>query len=57
LSQEVYIKVSKLISIVIPVYFEEEIVEDCYKRLTSVARENNLNYEFFLLMTAVITIF
>lgn len=36
---------SKLISIVVPMYFEEEVVEECYKRLTAVAVENNLNYE------------
>lgn len=36
---------SKLISIVVPMYFEEEVVHECYKRLTRVAEENNLNYE------------
>lgn len=35
----------KLISIIVPMYFEEEVAEECYNRLTSVARENNLNYE------------
>lgn len=35
----------KLISIVVPMYFEELVVEECYKRLTSMAAGNNLNYE------------
>lgn len=35
----------KLISIVVPMYFEEKVAEICYRRLTSVARDNNLNYE------------
>jgi polyisoprenyl-phosphate glycosyltransferase len=36
---------SKLISIVVPMYFEEKVVDECYTRLTLVATENNLNYE------------
>jgi dolichol-phosphate mannosyltransferase len=36
---------SKLISIVVPMYFEEKVVDECYSRLTRVAKENNLNYE------------
>ncbi|MCM8709616.1 glycosyltransferase family 2 protein [Clostridium sp. SYSU_GA19001] len=36
---------SKLISIVVPMYFEEKVVEECYRRLTAVAIENSLNYE------------
>lgn len=36
---------SKLISIIVPMYFEEEVAEECYNRLTTVAKENNLSYE------------
>lgn len=36
---------SKLITIIIPMYFEEDVVEECYKRLTAVATSNNLHYE------------
>lgn len=36
---------SKLISIVVPMYFEEAVAHECYKKLTEVAKENNLNYE------------
>lgn len=36
---------SKLISIIVPMYFEEKVVNECYKRLTSIASENNLHYE------------
>lgn len=36
---------SELISIVVPMYFEEKVVEECYKRLTQVAAQNRLNYE------------
>lgn len=39
----------KLISIVVPMYFEEKVVEACYRRLTSVARENNFNYEIIFI--------
>ena len=35
----------ELISIVSPMYFEEQVAEECYRRLTSVARDNNLRYE------------
>lgn len=35
----------KFISIVVPMYFEEAVVEECYKRLTSVASSNNFHYE------------
>lgn len=34
-----------MISIVIPVYFEEKVVEECYRRLKSVVDSNSLNYE------------
>jgi polyisoprenyl-phosphate glycosyltransferase len=36
---------SKLISIVVPMYFEQEVAEECYKRLMGVVTKNNLNYE------------
>ena len=36
---------SELISIIVPMYFEEAVAEECYNRLTTVAKENNLNYE------------
>jgi polyisoprenyl-phosphate glycosyltransferase len=35
----------KLVSIVVPMYFEELVAEECYTRLTKMAIENNLNYE------------
>lgn len=35
----------KLISIVVPMYFEEEVAEECYRRLTRMAAENRLRYE------------
>ncbi|TDT50819.1 glycosyltransferase family 2 protein [Fonticella tunisiensis] len=35
----------KMISIVVPMYFEELVAEECYRRLTEVARKNDLNYE------------
>ncbi|KOA20689.1 hypothetical protein CLHOM_08310 [Clostridium homopropionicum DSM 5847] len=40
---------SKLISIIVPMYFEEAVVEECYKRLTSVALSTNLNYEIIFI--------
>ncbi|WP_369901618.1 glycosyltransferase family 2 protein [Bacillus manliponensis] len=36
----------KLISIVVPMYFEEEVAQECYNRLKSVMLEHNINYEF-----------
>lgn len=35
----------KLISVVIPVYFEEAVVEECYRRLTEVLGRMSLAYE------------
>ncbi|MBM6648596.1 glycosyltransferase family 2 protein [Bacillus sp. RIT 809] len=35
----------KLISIVVPMYFEEEVAQECYNRLKSVMLQNNINYE------------
>ncbi|MGG0217407.1 glycosyltransferase family 2 protein [Bacillus mycoides] len=36
----------KLISVVVPMYFEEEVAQECYNRLNSVMLQNNINYEF-----------
>ena len=36
----------ELISIVVPMYFEEEVANECYNRLLSVMHENHINYEF-----------
>lgn len=36
----------KLISVVVPMYFEEEVARECYKRLKKVMDENSINYEF-----------
>ncbi|MGL5648389.1 MAG: glycosyltransferase family 2 protein [Clostridium sp.] len=36
----------KLVSVVVPMYFEEKVVDECYKRLTSVMEGlHNYNYE------------
>jgi polyisoprenyl-phosphate glycosyltransferase len=37
---------SELISIVVPMYFEEEVAQECYNRLKAVMEENDINYEF-----------
>lgn len=34
-----------LLSIVVPMYYEEGVAEECYKRLTKVMTDNNYNYE------------
>lgn len=36
----------KLISVVVPMYFEEEVAQECYNRLKSVMLQNDINYEF-----------
>lgn len=36
----------ELISIVVPMYFEEEVANECYNRLLSVMHKNHINYEF-----------
>jgi dolichol-phosphate mannosyltransferase len=36
---------NKLISVVIPMYYEEAVVEECYKRLTNVMKDINYKYE------------
>lgn len=35
----------KLISVVVPMYFEEEVASETYRRLTEVLKNNNINYE------------
>ncbi|WP_326511585.1 glycosyltransferase family 2 protein [Clostridium intestinale] len=37
---------SKLISIVVPMYYEEKVADECYKRLKKVMDDNEINYEF-----------
>ncbi|QLY79090.1 glycosyltransferase family 2 protein [Clostridium intestinale] len=37
---------NKLISIVVPMYYEEKVADECYKRLKEVMQDNNINYEF-----------
>jgi dolichol-phosphate mannosyltransferase len=37
---------NKLISIVVPMYYEEKVADECYKRLKKVMNDNNINYEF-----------
>lgn len=34
-----------LLSVVIPMYYEEEVAEECYKRLTEVMKKDSTNYE------------
>lgn len=36
---------SDLISVVIPMYFEEAVAEETYKRLTAIMKEKSYNYE------------
>ena len=38
--------IKEKISVVVPMYFEEEVAEECYNRLRSVMLENNIDYEF-----------
>jgi polyisoprenyl-phosphate glycosyltransferase len=40
---------NKLISILVPMYFEEQVAEECYRRITCVARENHMNYELIFI--------
>jgi dolichol-phosphate mannosyltransferase len=35
----------KLLSIVVPMYFEENVVKECYRRLTAVTSASNIDYE------------
>lgn len=37
---------NNLISIVVPMYYEEKVADECYKRLKKVMVDNNINYEF-----------
>lgn len=39
----------KKISIVIPMYYEELVVEECYKRVKHVMDSNNINYELIMI--------
>lgn len=36
----------ELISVVVPMYFEEEVALECYNRLKKVMDDNQINYEF-----------
>ncbi|MCQ6278668.1 glycosyltransferase family 2 protein [Bacillus sp. EB600] len=36
----------ELISVVVPMYFEEEVAQECYNRLKKVMDDNKINYEF-----------
>lgn len=36
----------ELISIVVPMYFEEEVAQECYNRLKNVMTDHHLRYEF-----------
>ena len=37
------------ISIVVPMYYEEEVVNECYKRLTKEMIDNKFNYELIFI--------
>jgi polyisoprenyl-phosphate glycosyltransferase len=39
------LKENFLLSVVVPMYFEEEVVDECYKKLTSVLEDNQYDYE------------
>ena len=39
-------RVKDLISVVVPMYFEEEVAKECYNRLKSVMDKNDIHYEF-----------
>jgi polyisoprenyl-phosphate glycosyltransferase len=36
----------ELVSVVVPMYFEEEVAQECYNRLKAVMNDNEINYEF-----------
>jgi polyisoprenyl-phosphate glycosyltransferase len=38
--------VRELVSVVVPMYFEEEVAQECYNRLKAVMNDNEINYEF-----------
>lgn len=38
-------QMNEVISVVVPMYYEEEVVDECYQRLTKVMKGNNYNYE------------
>ena len=40
----------KKVSVIVPMYYEEEVAEECYKRLKRVLeRINNYNYEIIFI--------
>ena len=39
----------ELISIVVPMYYEELVVQECYNRLKTVMDSNKINYEFIFI--------
>jgi dolichol-phosphate mannosyltransferase len=41
--------VNKKISIVVPMYFEELVAEECYKRISEVMKNNKYNYEIIFI--------
>lgn len=44
----------KKVSVIVPMYYEEEVAEECYKRLKRVLeRINNYNYEIIFIMMEV----
>jgi dolichol-phosphate mannosyltransferase len=44
--RKVTVSEKELISIIIPMYYEEEVVDECYKRLKKVVDGNEISYEF-----------
>jgi glycosyltransferase involved in cell wall biosynthesis len=40
------LSMKELISIVVPMYFEEEVAQECYDRLKKVMDNFSINYEF-----------
>ncbi|MFT4414455.1 glycosyltransferase family 2 protein [Fredinandcohnia humi] len=40
---------NELISIVVPMYYEEQVAQECYNRLKSVMTEHNINHEFIFI--------
>ncbi|MFG6495370.1 glycosyltransferase family 2 protein [Fictibacillus sp. UD] len=36
----------ELVSVVVPMYFEEEVAQECYNRLKTVMNDHEINYEF-----------
>ena len=40
---------NELLSVIVPCYNEEEVIEETYNRLTSVLKQNRINYEIFFI--------